>query len=248
MRYGLGHLIIAAAVACVAPCFARAETVDVELVLAADVSLSVEDVEFLLQRHGYAAALQSADVLKAIRAGQHGAIAVCFVEFAGESQQKVVVDWTIIRDEGSAAIFSASLLTAPRSFTGYASLSGAIDFAAKHFGAGGLAADRRIINISADGTNAAGRPVTAARDDAVAGGISVNGLAIANVAPKRKHIEHTQPPEGLNAYFRRNVIGGPGAFVADLDDSGSSEAVIADALRREILAAEAQAGHTKIER
>jgi len=248
MRYGLGHVIIAVALGCLTPLSARAETVDVQIVLAADVSLSVEDVEFLLQRQGYAAAVQSADVLKAVRAGHHGAIAVCFVEYAGEGQQKMVVDWTIIRDEGSAAIFSASLLTPPRSFTGYASLSGAIDFAAKQFGSGGLAADRRIIIISADGTNAAGRAVTAARDDAVADGISVSGLAIANLAPKRKHIEHTQPPEGLDAYFRRNVIGGPGAFVVDLDDAGSSEAVIADALRREILAAQAESGVTKIGR
>lgn len=248
MQSRLRLFIVAVGLLCAAPWWVRAESVDLQLVLAADVSLSVGDVEFLLQRHGYAAALQTADVLKAIRAGRHGAIAVCFVEFAGETQQKVVVDWTIIKDEGSAAIFSASLLTAPRSFTGYASLSGVIDFAARHFSEGGLAAERRIINISADGSNAAGRPVAAARNDAVARGISINGLAIANVAPKRKHIEHTQPREGLDAYFRQNVIGGPGAFVANIDDSGSSETVIADALRREIIAAQAESGYTKIGR
>ena len=248
MPGALRHLIVAAALLCVTPLSARAETVDVQLVLAADVSLSVDDMEFLVQRHGYAAALQDPNVLKAIRAGRHGAIAVCFVEFASESQQKVVVDWTIIRDEGTAAIFSTNLLIAPRSFTGYASLSGVIDFAAKHFNEGGIAADSRIINVSADGTNSAGRPVTVARDDAVADGIIIDGLAIPNLAPKRKHIEHTQPPEGLVAYFRQNVIGGPGAFVRELEDSGSPQDTMADALRREILDAQVHGGHIKIER
>jgi hypothetical protein len=219
-----------------APVRAAAETVDLQLIFAADVSLSVRDTVFMLQRHGFASALLNPRTVDAIRSGPHRSIAICFVEFADETQHKVVGDWSVIRDEGDVSTFAVTLLTAPRSFKGYASLSGAIDFAVEQFKKGGFTAARRVLVVAADGTNAAGRPVTAARNAAVAAGITIDGLAIANVAPKWKHIEHTQPSEGLAAYFKANVIGGPGAFVAELNDASplSVEDQMTQALQRAI--------------
>jgi hypothetical protein len=219
------------------PIPAFAETVDVQLIYAADVSLSIQGTEFLLERHGFASALMSEETVAAIQAGKHKAIAICFIEWADQSQQKVLADWMILRDEGDVAAFTIDLLTAPRSFSGYASISGAIDFAVKHFQASGITAERRIVTIMADGTNAAGRPVTAARDAAAAAGITVNAIAIVNVAPKWKHIEHTHPTEGLEEYFRKNVIAGPDARVSVLDNAAPPTAgdLIGEHLRREIL-------------
>jgi hypothetical protein len=219
------------------PAFAQA--VDVALVLTADVSLSVNDPVFLLQRHGYVSALMSPKVIDAIKAGPNKAVAISFVEWSNEKQQKVVVDWTVIRNESDAAAFTVELLMAPRSFKDYASLSGAIDFAVGYFAQAGLAPQRRVVMIMADGTNAAGRPVTAARDAAVAAGVTIDGFAITNLAPKWKHIEHTQPKEGLARYFRDNVIGGPGASVSVLDNASLSsvDEVIAEALARQIAGA-----------
>ncbi|HYB09593.1 MAG TPA: DUF1194 domain-containing protein [Alphaproteobacteria bacterium] len=220
-----------------APVSAFAETVDVQLVYAADVSLSIQGTEFLLERHGFSSALMSEETIAAIQAGKHKAIAVCFIEFADQSQQKILADWTILRDEGDVATFTIDLLTAPRSFSGYASISGAIDFAVKHIQTSGITADRRIVTIMADGTNAAGRPVTAARDAAAAAGVTVDAIAIVNVAPKWKHIEHTNPKEGLAEYFSKNVIAGPGARVSVLDNVAPPTAgdLIGGHLRQEIL-------------
>src|SRR6202166_2857405 len=107
-----------------------AEAVDVALVLAADVSRSINDEEFDLQRRGYAAAITSPRLLDAIHSGAHGAIAVSFVEWAGEAEQKTVIDWAVIRDEADARKFAATLLSAPRSYTGHTAIGAAIDFAA----------------------------------------------------------------------------------------------------------------------
>ena len=141
---------------------ARAETVDVALVLAADVSRSIDTDEFHLQRQGYAAALTSPSVLQAIHAGAHGAIAVSFVEWSGADEQAVVVDWAVIRDAEGAAAFADKLRDAPRSFVGRTSISAGLDFAMGRLKASGVAADRKVIDVSGDGTNNAGRPVTEA--------------------------------------------------------------------------------------
>ncbi len=153
--------------------------------------------KFQLQRQGYAAGITSPRVLTAIQAGTHRAIAVCFVEWAGPDEQKVVVKWTVIKDGESAGEFAATLLkraallyrAAPRS-------APAIDFAVKQFAESGVEADRRIIDVSGDGTNNAGRPVTDARDEAVAAGVTINGLAIINQRPAGYFFAHTQPPGG----------------------------------------------------
>jgi Protein of unknown function (DUF1194) len=148
----------------------RAARVDLLLVLAADVSRSVDDSESQLQRKGYAAALTDARVLKAIQGTKSGAIGVCFVEWSGEQDQKIVLPWTEIRDEEDGGGAAAAILNAPRSFTGRTSISAAIDFAMGYFGKAKWPAPRRIIDISGDGTSNAGRPVPEARDQAIATG------------------------------------------------------------------------------
>src|SRR6266436_5230087 len=137
---------------------------------------SVDEAEFDLQRKGYAAALTDPRVLAAIRGGSTGTIAVCFIEWSGAGEQNIVADWTVIRDEEDAGGFAATILAAPRSFIGRTSISGAIDFAMERFAAAKPQSHRRIIDISGDGTNNSGRPVTEARDQALAQGVTINGL------------------------------------------------------------------------
>jgi hypothetical protein len=225
--------VIGLAVAAAGPAVSHAraaEAVDAELVLAADVSRSINDEEFALQRHGYAAALTSPRLLDAIRSGPHGAIAVSFVEWAGEAEEKTVVDWAIIRDEASARKFAAALLAPPRSYVGRTAIGAAIDFAAGLLAESGLEADRHVIDVSGDGTSNQGRQATAARDAALKAGVIINGLAIFNrrAAEEGGYLAlHTNPPGGLAQYYRDNVIGGPGSFVLPIDNFNSfGEAMI----------------------
>lgn len=213
---------------------ARAEQVDLQLALIADVSRSVDNDEFRLQREGFASALTDPRVLSAIRSGAVGAIGVTFIEWSGDDEQKVVVDWTVIRDGESGAVVADQIRTAPRSFTGRTSISAAIDFSARRFEASGLTSGRKVIDVSGDGTNNAGRDVTSARDEAVAKGFVINGLAIINLNPNFGFIAHTQPPGGLPNYYRQNVMGGPGAFVLQIDDFHSFADAMATKLLNEI--------------
>ncbi|HYM73410.1 MAG TPA: DUF1194 domain-containing protein [Stellaceae bacterium] len=192
---------------------ACADGVDMLLVLAADVSRSIDDGEFTLQRKGYAAALTDPRVIKAITGGPSHAIAITFIEWSGAADQKVVVDWTVIHDGEDASVTAASILAAPRSFVSRTSISAAIDFSVERLGAAPIKAARRVIDISGDGTSNSGRMVTEARDDAVAAGVTINGLAIINTQANPGFTLHTQPPGGLPEYYRQNVIGGPGAFL-----------------------------------
>jgi len=202
-------------------CGAKAENVDLQLVLTSDVSRSIDNEEFKLEREGYAAALENPQVLSAIRSGPTGAIAVSFVEWSSVGEQKVVVDWSVIRDGEGAAVVAAQIRTAPRSFVGHTSISDGLDFAVKRFDVSAMSSPRRVIDVAGDGTNNSGRPISDARDDAVAKGIVVNGLAIINLNPNFGFIAHTQPPGGLPTYYKENVIGGPGSFVLQIDDFGS---------------------------
>ncbi len=189
------------------------ERVDLLLVLAADVSRSVDEPKFQLQRAGYATALTNPRVLEAIRSGQNGRIAVIFVEWSGVLSQKVVIDWTAIGDEASARQFSDRIMEAPRSFADRTSISAGIDFSVAQLERAPFEGRRRTIDVSGDGTNNAGRDITTARDEAVAKGITINGLVILTDTPSAWNPEHTNPPGGLANYYRNNVIGGPGAFV-----------------------------------
>ena len=206
------------------------EAVDAAIVLAADVSRSIDDEEFTLQRQGYAAAITSPRVMEAIRSGPRAAIALAFLEWAGEAEQKVVVEWATIKAEADAARFAASLLAAPRAFVGRTAIGTALDYSMSVLGESGMNAERRIIDVSGDGTNNQGRLVTEARDDALKTGVVINGLSIFNrrAAAMGGYLAlHTNPPGGLEKYYRENVIGGLGAFVLPIDDFNSfGEAMI----------------------
>ena len=190
-----------------------AEDVDLLLVLAVDVSRSIDASKFQLQREGYAAAVADPHVLDAISTGRTGRIGLTFVEWSGVGAQKVVIDWTKIGDTDSAKGFGDRLLEAPRSFADRTSISGAIEFAMGQLDKAPYEAARRTIDVSGDGTNNAGRDVAMLRDEAVAKGITINGLVILSDNPMSWNPDHTNPPGGLANYYRNNVVGGPSAFV-----------------------------------
>ena len=205
---------IAALTVVIASAFARAaERVDLLLVLAADISRSMDEAKFQLQRSGYAAAFSNPQVIEAIRAGPSGRIALTFIEWSGPLSQQIVVDWTLINNDRMAHEFSDRIVEAPRAFADSTSISGGIAFAMAQLERAPYQAHRRIIDVSGDGDNNGGRPVTAARDEAVAKGITINGLVILTEPPSLSYSNHTNPPSGLANYYRDNVIGGPGAFV-----------------------------------
>ena len=157
--------------------------VDLELALAVDISGSVDLVEARLQRDGYIAALRHPRVIAAIRSGMFGRIALTYVEWAGETYQRILLDWTLIEDATGAFAFADALAEAPLTSAHWTSLSAAIDHAAPLFEANGFKGVRRVIDISGDGYNNRGRPVETARDAAVAAGITINGLPIVNNRP-----------------------------------------------------------------
>jgi hypothetical protein len=235
-------LFILLALVSVPPVARAAEPVDLLLVLAADVSRSVDMRKFQLQREGYAAAIADKRVLEAISSGRHRRIAMCFVEWSGVSAQKVVIDWTVIDGADAARKFGDQLLELPRSFAERTSISGGIDFAMQLLERAPYEAARRTIDVSGDGTNNSGRDVTLARDDAVAKGVTINGLVILSDRPMAWNPEHTNPPGGLEHYFRRYVIGGPGAFVVAAEDFNSFGQAIIKKLIAEIAEAPSRAG------
>jgi Protein of unknown function (DUF1194) len=206
-------LLLVAGAALVPAAAMAAEDVDLLLVLAVDVSRSIDATKFQLQREGYAAAVADSHVLEAIRSGRTGRIGLTFVEWSGVGAQKVVIDWTTIGDADSAKGFGDRLLEAPRSFADRTSISGAIEFAMGQLDKAPYESARSTIDVSGDGTNNAGRDVALQRDDAVAKGITINGLVILSENPMSWNPDHTNPPGGLANYYRNNVVGGPNAFV-----------------------------------
>jgi uncharacterized protein DUF1194 len=198
-----------------------AEPVDLLLILAADVSRSVDSQKFQLQREGYAAALANPRVLDAIRAGRNGRIGVLFLEWSGFGNQKVVIDWMLVDGPKAAQAFGDRLIESPRSFADRTSISGGIDAAVAQLARAPFSAERRTIDVSGDGTNNAGRDVGQARDEALALGVTINGLVILSDTPLPWNPEHTNPPGGLTKYYRDNVIGGPGSFVLEAKDFNS---------------------------
>ena len=171
-----------------------------------------------LEKQGYSAALTNPKVLAAIKGGVAGAIAVSYVEFASSYEVRTVLDWSVIRDEGSARGFATRLAAAPRSFWGRTAISAGVDRAVQLIAESGYETPRRVIDVCGDGTNNAGREITDARDDALRAGIVINGLAIINDHPVAWTFAHVQPPGGLAKYYRENVTGGPGSFVQDIHD------------------------------
>jgi Protein of unknown function (DUF1194) len=216
------------------PASADEGQVDMLLVLAADVSRSVDEREFKLQRDGFAAALVDPRVVSAITGGASGRIAVVFIEWASEFEQKVVVDWTIVSNESQAQEVSERMRMAARSFWGRTSISAAIDFSISLLARSPFQSDRRVIDISGDGTNNSGGDVTVARDAAIAQGVTINGLVILSDEPLPANPAHTHPPGGLTAYYANNVIGGPGAFVLEAQNFESFGQLIISKLVKEI--------------
>ncbi|MCK9908412.1 DUF1194 domain-containing protein [Microbacteriaceae bacterium K1510] len=209
------------------PSARAAEKVDLLLVLAADVSRSVDARKFQLQREGYAAAISDRRVLEAIKAGRNGRIALTFIEWSGFGNQKVVIDWTIIDGPKAGQAFGDRLLESPRSFADRTAISGGIEAAVAQLARAPFTADRQTIDVSGDGTNNAGRDVTSARDEALKLGITINGLVILSDQPLPWNPEHTNPPGGLAKYYQDNVTGGPGSFVMEAKDFNSfGEAII----------------------
>ena len=200
---------------------ARADEVDVALVLVTDVSRSIDDTEFALEKNGYASAFTNPKVLEAIHGGPTGKIAVAYVEFASSFEVRTVLDWTVIQDKASAQAFVDRLSAAPRSFWGRTAISAGIDQAVQLLAESGVNATRHVIDVCGDGTNNAGREAADARDDAVKAGITINGLAIINDHPVSWTFAHVQPPGGLPNYYRENVTGGPGSFVLEVHDFAS---------------------------
>jgi hypothetical protein len=211
-----------------------ADPVDLLLVLAADVSRSVDQPKFQLQREGYAAAIADKRVLEAISAGRNRRIAVAFVEWSGVSSQRVLIDWTLIDGADSARKFGDQLIELPRSFAERTSISGGIDFSMTLLNRSPYQAARRTIDVSGDGTNKSGRDITLARDEAVAAGVTINGLVILSERPMPWNPEHTNPPGGLAEYYRNNVVGGPGAFVVVAENFNSFGQAIVKKLIAEI--------------
>jgi hypothetical protein len=206
------------------------------------VSRSVDQPKFQLQRDGYVAALNDPRVIEAIQSGAHRRIALCFVEWSGAGAQKVVVDWTLIDNADAARKFSDALVEAPRSFADRTSISGAIDFSMEQFPRAPFESKRRTIDVSGDGTHNSGRGLLAAREDALAKGVTINGLVILSERPLPWNPEHTNPPGGLAKYYQDNVIGGPGAFVMVAENFHSFGQAIIAKLIAEI--AQAPAGAT----
>lgn len=198
--------------------------VDVLLVLAVDVSRSIDEEEARLQRDGYYQALTDPDVLRAIGSGMVGAIGVIYVEWSGAHWQRVIVPWTRIATLGDAEAWVRELSRfRPRSIN-TTSLSGAIAFSHRQLTEAPWPAARRVIDISGDGDNNSGPLPAEARDRAVDDGIVINGLAIMN----DPHANMEMP---LDAYFRQNVIGGPGSFVIEVKNFHG----FAHAVRRKLI-------------
>jgi hypothetical protein len=194
---------------------ASAESVDLELVFAADGSGSIDDAELRLQRQGWADALTSPDVLTGIKDGPVGAIAVAFMEWGGPSSQVLIVDWHVIRDEASARVFADKLMSAPRGAYGYNSISNAIDFSVRLVETNVHEGTRKLIDVSGDGPNMNGRSLEQARADALAKGFTINALAI-----RRPGSGRPGGPGGMSLedYYGQSVIGGPGSFVEMADE------------------------------
>ncbi len=230
------RLLLGAALAAPTLAFRRAhatepEPVDVELVLAVDVSRSVDPQEQELQFNGYAAAFRDPKLIEGIAGGPLGQIAVTLFTWSDWHIQELVVPWTKIDSAAGAERFAAAVDAAPRRTWLYTSISGAMDHAAKLFGQR-YEGTRKVVDISGDGVNNSGRPVADARADALAQGIVLNGLAVLDRTPQPWSAG--LPP--LDQYFRDEVIGGPGAFLMVAEGFDAFETAVKRKIIREIAA------------
>ncbi len=190
---------------------AAAEKVDLELVLAADGSGSIDDEELRLQREGYAAAIQHPKILGAIAGGYHQKVVVAYVEWGAPWSQHTIVDWTVIDGPASAAAFGAKLIAAPRMAEGYNSISEAIAYSLNMMQSNVYEGRRKIIDISGDGPQINGRPLPEAKAMAMLQGVTINALVVARPGSVRPG----PMGEPLIEHYRKDVIGGRGAFAIE---------------------------------
>ncbi|WP_345944276.1 DUF1194 domain-containing protein [Aureimonas sp. SA4125] len=203
---------------------------DVELVLAVDVSWSMDSGEQRLQRDGYVAAFRSPEVQQAILDGGNQRVAVTYVEWAGNFSQSVVVPWTLIGSKADADGFAYRLAEEEPARERRTSIASAIDFSAGLFDGNGFSGLRKVIDVSGDGPNNQGRAVNHARDDAVKRGITINGLPLMTSGESSGYLSWGSIPN-LDTYYADCVIGGPGAFVIPVNDW----AQFPDAVRRKLV-------------
>ena len=197
--------------------------VDVELVLAADGSGSIDDDELATQRRGYADALKHPRVLQAIQGGFHGRIALTYIEWGGAGSQHTIVDWREIAGAKDAEAFGQALVAAPRAAQGWNSISGAIAYAHRKIDENGFAGDRKVIDVSGDGPQRGGPPLAFVRQQAVDAGITINALVV------RRPGGGYPGPGGmpLAKHYERDVIGGRGSFVMTADTKiGFTDAIL----------------------
>jgi hypothetical protein len=196
------------------PARAAETNVDVELVIAVDVSYSMDPDEQVLQREGYIIGLTSQEFLDALHQGMHGKIAITYFEWAGAADQKIIVPWRLIDGPASARAFADEIAQAPYRRAYRTSISGALRFAQPLFEGSGFRGLRRVIDVSGDGANNQGLPVTLVRDEALERGITINGLPILLKRPSAA----TMDIDNLDVYYEDCVIGGPGAFMIPIKE------------------------------
>lgn len=210
---------------------ARADTVDLTLVLAVDVSDSIDIEELQLQRKGYIDAFVHSDIVEAIKGGKYGRIAVAYFEWADSSEQTLVADWTIIKDMESAKAFGEKLSQAPVRKGHFTSISGAISYSLNLLRRSPHQTERKVIDISGDGRSNDGPPVAGARAAALSWNVTINGLPIEN---ERSLDASNLAPGQMAQYYKDEVIGGPDAFIVVAKSFTDIEHAISRKLLREI--------------
>ena len=227
-RAAMAALFLAAAATVAGPAAAQKTPVDLELVIAVDVSGSVDPEEAALQRDGYLKALVHPQVIAAITGGERKKIALTYFEWAGYHYQRLIVDWAVISGPASAEAFAAQIAAQPISIERWTSISGAIDYALKRFSVSPYRGSRRVLDISGDGRNNNGRDIADARAEALAQGITINGLPILlSPTPTMGPLG----PVSLQDYYEDCVIGGPMAFVVPVQSLQD----VAPAIRRKLI-------------
>ena len=219
-----------AALAATTPARAADVPVDLQLVLAVDVSRSIDEIEAELQRRGYVEALTNERIIDAILSGEHKRIALCYTEWAGTHYQVVVIDWTVIDSAAQARRFAERLGEAPRQSQSWTAVGAALAHAGQRFEGSGFTSKRRVIDISGDGRTNDGPPAEMVRDRLVAQGIVVNGLPV-----MMNRSNFGRPPDlMLDRYYEESVIGGPGSFIIVADSFDHFGRAVRTKLVREI--------------
>jgi hypothetical protein len=209
---------------------ALALDVDVQLILAVDVSRSIDEDEAKLQRQGYIDAITDKNVILAMLGGEKHRIALAYVEWAGSAYQQTIIDWTLIDSPEAARRFADKLAESPRSAEMWTSISAGILYCAAKFENNGFEGKRKVIDVSGDGRNNSGPDMATAREAVLSKGISINGLPVVNDRPN-----FGRPPErDLDIYYEQNVIGGPGAFMIVAKDFSDFTRAVRAKLIREI--------------